>query len=184
MNAWLFVLRGHWPFVLAWVLAVSGLMPLASPAAAGRVGADAAPSSRFVEWPQSWDGVPIRPLAMTDIERRFSVRFPGAIARFTDGASRVFVMRHVTQPTRMLHPAVDCFRATGYRIQATRLERDSSSRLWRCFEAEREGERVRVCERIEGPQGEAFTDASSWFWAASFGSSVGPWKAVTVVEAL
>ena len=46
------------------------------------------------------------------------------------------------------------------------------------------GERLRVCERIEGADGAAFVDASAWFWAAASGRSIGPWRAVTVVESL
>lgn len=137
-----------------------------------------------------WDGAPLRPLALSDVEHRFAQRFPGRIARFTDDDARIFVMRHVTQPTRMLHPAVDCFRATGYRIDHARLEHDGQQRLWRCFEARRgdsgdAGEaNLRVCERIESAQGDAYTDASSWFWGAALGHSSGPWRAITVVEAL
>ena len=50
---------------------------------------------------------------MSEVEQRFAARFPGAIARFSDG-ERVIVLRHVERPTRMLHPAADCFRGLGY----------------------------------------------------------------------
>ena len=50
------------------------------------------------------------------IEERFARRFPGAIARFTDG-ERVLIVRQVTRPTRQLHPADDCFRAIGYTVE-------------------------------------------------------------------
>jgi hypothetical protein len=95
------------------------------------------------------------------------------------------VLRRVDAPTRMLHPAADCFRGLGHRIDAPRLERDAQGRLARCFVAVAPGgERLRVCERIEGRDGSAFVDASAWFWSAAFGRSAGPWLAVTVVEAL
>jgi len=145
---------------------------------------------RHVEWPHEWEGRALRPLALTEVEQRFAARFPGAIARFSDG-ERVLVLLRVTEPTRMLHPAADCFRGLGYRIERTQLERDTHARLWRCFEAQgRDGQRLRVCERIEPVEsanqaaGEAFVDASSWFWAAALGRSRGPWQAVTVVEAM
>jgi len=64
------------------------------------------------------------------------------------------------------------------------LHHDAQARLWRCFVAERNGERVRVCERIVDARGEGFVDASSWFWAATLGRSSGPWRAMTRVEAL
>jgi exosortase/archaeosortase family protein len=179
-------------------LVVAALLPFSAAS-----GAAPAAAPQHVEWPHAWDGHPIRPLALSAVEARFAKQFPGVVGRFTDG-HRVFVMRHVTQPTRMLHPAVDCFRATGYRIGATRLEHDAQQRLWRCFEADRSGERVRVCERIErierrpGDEASAdaasdamdreasaaFVDTSSWFWAAALGTSRGPWRAVTKVEAL
>ena len=114
---------------------------------------------------------------------RFAARFPGHIARLTDG-EQVVVMREVRQPTRMLHPVADCYRGLGYRIVQAQLEHDAQQRLWRCFVAERAGQRTRVCERIVDAQGQAFTDASSWFWAAQLGQSSGPWQAITVARSL
>jgi len=64
------------------------------------------------------------------------------------------------------------------------IRADAGDRLWRCFIAERDGERVRVCERIVDAHDQDFTDASSWFWAATLGRSTGPWRAMTRVEAL
>jgi hypothetical protein len=175
LEAW----RRHWPAAAALLFLLGALLPLALPQPDAHA---AAP--QHVEWPHEWDGRALRPLATTPVEQRFAARFPGAIGRFDDG-ERVLVLRSVTRPTRMLHPAADCFRGLGYRLAATRLERDARQRLWRCFEATApDGERLRVCERIESADGSAFVDASAWFWAASSGSSSGPWRAVTLVEAL
>jgi hypothetical protein len=135
------------------------------------------------EWPTEWDGRVLRPLAATDVDRRFAAHFPGSIARLTDG-HRQYVMRRVEAPTRMLHPASDCFRGSGYRIEAVRVERDTRAREWRCFEARRDGERVRVCERITDREGHAFTDTSAWFWFALLGRSSGPWVAVATAESV
>jgi hypothetical protein len=169
--------RIHWPALAALLLLLAALLPLAPPAAPGP--GTAAPP---VEWPVQWEGRTLRPLATSAVEQRFAARFPGAIARFTDG-ERVLVLREVRQPTRMLHPAADCFRGLGHRIGAARLEHDAHGRLWRCFESTApDGERLRVCERIEGTDGTSFVDASAWFWAALAGRSSGPWRAVTVVE--
>ena len=170
--------RRHWPAFAVLLLALAAALPLLS---APR----AAPVARHVEWPREWEGRALRPLALSEVEQRFAARFPGAIARFSDG-ERVLVLRRVSEPTRMLHPAADCFRGLGWRIQHTQLERDAQQRLWRCFEAEgRDGQRLRVCERIAADaDGSAFVDASSWFWAAVLGQSKGPWQAVTVVEAM
>lgn len=135
------------------------------------------------EWPVLWEGQPLRPLAMSPVETRFAARFPGHIVRMTDG-EQVLVLREVREPTRMLHPAADCYRAIGYSIAEARLEYDAHRQMWRCFIAERDGQRLRVCERIVDARGEAFTDASSWFWAAALGQSTGPWRAITIARAL
>jgi hypothetical protein len=157
------------------------LVLVACAAAAGFVPRAPAGAARGAEWPTEWDGRALRPLASGEVEQRFAARFPGAMARLTDG-ERQFVMREVREPTRMLHPATDCYRASGFRIDGARLEVDARQRRWRCFDATRGGERLRVCERIVGADGEAFTDSSSWFWAALLGRSRGPWQAVTTAE--
>ena len=92
------------------------------------------------------------------------------------------MLRRVDQPTRMLHPAQDCYRALGYRIADVRLEADAAQRRWRCFTAERDGRTWRVCERIVDTEGQAFTDTSAWFWAALLGRSTGPWQTITTAE--
>jgi hypothetical protein len=163
---------------LATLLVVCALVPLTRPSHAAADASSAAP-----EWPTAWEGRPLRPLALSAVEMRFAARFPGHIARLTDG-EQVLVLREVREPTRMLHPAVDCYRGLGYRIAQARLERDAADRLWRCFEAERDGKRLRVCERIVDAQGVAFTDASSWFWAAQLGQSNGPWQSITTARPL
>lgn len=132
-------------------------------------------------WPVDRDGQPLRPQALGEVEARFARAFPGRIARFTDGRE-VLVLRTVAQPTRLLHPAADCWRALGYRVARLRLEHDARGRLWRCFHAERAGSAPqRVCERIEDAAGGAFTDTSDWYWAGWSGRSTGPWTAVTRV---
>lgn len=156
-------LAEQWPRWLLLVLMSCALWPLA-----GRSHADAVHAAPPHEWPRTWQGVALRPLALTAVEQRFAERFPGHIGRFAADGS-VWVLRDVTQPTRALHPASDCFRGLGYRIEQTQLHRTDDSRLWRCFIAERGGERVRVCERIVDAQDQDFIDASSWFWAATLG---------------
>ena len=153
-----------------------------SAASAWHGGAQPPAHETFHEWPSEWDGAPLRPLTLGEVERRFADHFPGAIARMTDGR-QMLVMRHVETPTRMLHPAVDCYRALGYGITQARLEQDRHARLWRCFTAERQGgKKLRVCERITDADGVAFTDTSAWYWAAVSGHSKGPWQAVTLAQ--
>jgi hypothetical protein len=141
------------------------------------------PSRVSTELPAQWQGLPLRPLALSDMERRFAQRFPGTVARMTDG-ERVLVLRTVRQPTRMLHPAADCYKGLGYQISAEKLETTAGQGLWRCFTAQRAGRQVRVCEQIEDATGQTFTDASAWYWAAVAGQSTGPWRATTVARAL
>ena len=142
----------------------------------------AAPIAGFREWPSHWDGAPLRPMALGAVEQRFAERFPGAIARLTDGR-QTLVLREVNAPTRLLHPAADCYRALGYRIGEIRLQRDPRDRLWRCFVTEGPGgQKLRVCERIVDAAGTAFTDTSAWYWAAASGRSQGPWQAVTLAR--
>jgi exosortase/archaeosortase family protein len=173
-------LRGRLLVALAVLLATCALAPLAGLRNAFTA---TAPEPAATEWPREWKGRALRPLALDDVEARFASHFPGRIERLTDEES-VLVWREVRSPTRMLHPAADCYRGLGYRIADARLERDAEARLWRCFVAERDGRRVRVCERIEDARGASFTDASSWFWAAQLGRSTGPWHAITVATPL
>ena len=164
--------------------AYAGALLLCALAAAGlQWRAAEAVQAAAPEWPAQWDGRALRPMALSEVEQRFAARFPGSIARMTDG-HRQLVLRQVDQPTRMLHPAADCYRGLGYRIAAAHLETDAQQRRWRCFDAERGGARLRVCERIVDAKGEAFTDTSHWYWAALLGRSAGPWQAVTTAQAL
>lgn len=159
-------------------LAACALAPLAQRSAVGSTPDRAAP-----EWPNKWEGRAVRPLALSPVEARFAARFPGHITRLTDG-EQVLVLRTVHAPTRMLHPAADCYRGLGYRIEQAQLERDAHERLWRCFVAARDAQRLRVCERIVDARGQAYTDASSWFWGATLGQSTGPWQAITIARSL
>ena len=131
------------------------------------------------ELPTQWQGAPLRPLALSDVELRFARHFPGTVARMTDGR-QVLVLRTVMRPTRMLHPASDCYRGLGYRIHSEQLEVQADKQRWRCFVAQRSAKAVRVCERIEDAQGLGYTDTSAWYWASITGQSHGPWQAVTV----
>lgn len=170
----------QWPFALLALVLWCAMLPLAlTPNAQAQP--TAAPST---EWPAKWRGQVLQPLASSAVERRFATQFPGRIARFALADRSELVLREVIRPTRMLHPAADCWRGIGWQVRGARLVQDDGAALWRCFEAERDGERVRVCERIVDAQGQAFTDTSAWFWAASLGRSQGPWQAITHVEGL
>jgi hypothetical protein len=118
---------------------------------------------------------------LTTLEKRFASRFPGHIARFSDGR-HVWIVRVMNQPTRMLHPAADCFRGLGYEVEAPRVHGGAHERNWRCFAATKSGKRLNVCERIFDAKDGNWTDTSSWYWSAQLGMHGGPWWAVTQVE--
>jgi hypothetical protein len=142
-----------------------------------------APGAQAFEFPAQWQGRPLRPLALSEVEQRFARQFPGTLARLTDGRE-VLVLRAVQRPTRMLHPAADCYRGLGYAIAHEQLRLDAQQQLWRCFDATRAGQRLRVCERIVDAAGGGYTDASAWYWSALLGRSQGPWQAITVASPL
>lgn len=143
--------------------------------------------SNTVEWAEAqWvpqDAAPVR-LRLSELEERFAVRFPGHIARFADGRHE-WIVRVMDKPTRMLHPAADCFRGLGYEIAPPRVRIDRHGEQWRCFSASGKGKKLNVCERIFDANGGRWTDASSWYWAALLAEPLhpaGPWWAVTKVE--
>jgi exosortase/archaeosortase family protein len=160
-------------------LLLAMLWPLLAPATAAPT---ATPVSQ--EWPVQFEGRALRPLALSPVEQRFAADFPGQLGRFTDG-QRSIVLRQVLRPTRKLHPAEDCFRALGYRIEQTQLrQRSGVQGLQRCFVVSREGTQMQVCDYIEDAAGQSFSDTSAWYWSALSGRSAGPWQAVTVASPL
>jgi hypothetical protein len=169
------------------VLPLAGALPAVSGTAGSAPAAAAGARSSAIEWPTHFRGQPLTQLPPTALEARFAARFPGAVARFTDG-EQLLIVRHVRRATRLLHPASDCFRAAGYTVATARAAVDAQGVRWRCFVASRHGERLRVCERISerlGEDGEAgWTDVSAWFWDAQFRHGAGAWWALTVVTPL
>jgi len=107
--------------------------------------------------------------------------FPGSVAHFRSGSAR-YVFRWVTEPTRRLHPARHCYRASGYETDHEKVCIRGDGQRYGCFTAERAGRRVRVSERIYDENGGGWTDVSAWYWAAVFGRSQGPWWVVTIAE--
>ncbi|HJY39357.1 MAG TPA: hypothetical protein VJ299_17910 [Steroidobacteraceae bacterium] len=118
-------------------------------------------------------------LPLSARERTFLSGFPGAVARFTDG-ERDIVMRWVTQPTRRLHPAEDCYRGLGYTVSPPRIVVDNDGGRWRCFAASREDAAHEVCEQVQDLEGRRWTDVSAWYWAAVLERSRSPWLVTTV----
>ncbi len=157
--------RGGGAFLLAACLAA--LAPLApSPA-------PAVPAVDFPGWWKSFEGRPLRQLTVSEQEQRF---FPGHVGRFSDGR-REIVLRFFGERTRKLHSSADCLRGLGYQVTPLPLVRGPEGELWSSFEATRGSERLRLRERIFGPEG-SWPDISQWYWNAGDG----PWWAVTVCE--
>lgn len=139
-------------------------------------------STTQIAFPTEFEGRTLRDLGLSDRERAFLVDFPGQIGRFTDG-EREIIIRHVTEATRMLHPADDCFKAVGYTTAPLPVKVDAANSRWACFSAIKNKDNLRVCERIEDKKGREWTDVSSWYWAV-WGSDRGDWWAYTVAEHL
>ena len=118
-------------------------------------------------------------LPLTPFENRFAADFPGAIARFSDGRT-VWIVRHLNQPTRKLHPSFDCFRSLGYNVDQPKVIRQENGVHWRCFIAEK-GRKLKVCERIFDAAGGEWTDVSAWYWNTAFQTGSNEWWAVTEV---
>ena len=157
--------------------AVAALMPFLSARSESSGNASAI---TFPGWPAEFQGKTLTPLPLTELEQRFSADFPGKIGRFTDG-KREFVVRWVTEATRKLHPASDCFQGLGYTVKPLPVHRDEQGSLWSSFAATKDNNRLRVYERIHSDSGETWTDASSWYWAA-LRHGDGGWWAITIAE--
>lgn len=134
------------------------------------------------EWPAHFEGKPLRALPLNALEQSFAAGFPGRMARFTDGR-REIILRWVSEDTRKLHPASDCFRGAGYTVTPQPAIVDAQGARWGSFTATRGGQRLEVRERIYDTSNQQWTDVSAWYWAAATGQSRGPWWAVTLATA-
>lgn len=135
----------------------------------------------FPGWPSTYDGRPIRQVALTAREGGFLRDFPGRIARFTDG-EREIIIRWVSAPTRTLHSAAACMKGKGCAIMPLLPRRDSEGKSWYEFLAKSNGESIHVSECITDPDGRSWGEPSAWYWDALLGRSQGPWWAITVAE--
>ncbi|MES2932555.1 MAG: hypothetical protein V4805_03600 [Pseudomonadota bacterium] len=173
--------------LFAALLLLCALWPLVVPWLHPRAAAVAEKNQAAPEWAEAqWlphNGTRIQ-LPLSALEQRFARQFPGHIGRFTDGRQE-WIVRVMDQPTRMLHPASDCFRGMGYEVATAHVRLDQRGQHWRCFKATRHGKTLKVCERIFNAHGAQWTEASSWYWSALLNTqanSGGPWWAVTQVE--
>jgi hypothetical protein len=140
------------------------------------------PGSAQPSWPDEFEGSALERVALSARDQRFARNFPGQVGSFTADGKRV-LLRRIERATRELHPAADCYRGLGYDIQHLPIHVDPAGRFWSRFEAVRGSERVLVRERIFTAAGGSWSDVSSWYWSALWGSSPGPWFSATVAEA-
>ena len=159
--------------------AIAALMPFV--AARFQAPATGAAAVTFPGWPSTFEGKTLTPLPLKEMEKTFASDFPGQIARFSDG-EREIIVRWVTEATRKLHPASDCFQGLGYTVKPLAAYRDRSGSLWASFAATKAGERLVVYERINSDSGETWTDVSAWYWSALRHEGSGSWWAITVAE--
>jgi len=167
---------------IRWLLlsvVLAAIAPLFPPHPVGAAAAAAA--AAMPEWPHEFEGRPLTRVAFTADQTRLLRDFPGAAARFSDG-ERDLLMRWVTQPTRRLHPAEDCYRGWGFDVAAAKIRVDRDGRRWRCFEVKRGGLTRRVCEQIRDMEGSQYTDVSSWYWDATLQRTQAPWLVITVAS--
>ncbi len=163
--------------VTFWIAcAVVAVLPLVAPTG-NRISRPVA----FPGWPATFEGCPLVPAPLTEFDRSVAARFPGQIGRFHLDR-RVVLIRWLAEPSRGLHPAMDCFRGSGYQVRPLPVWEAPNGSRWGCLHAERGTERLRIRERLIDAAGGSWTDVSSWYWAALLGRSRGPWWAVTVVE--
>lgn len=137
-------------------------------------------SNSFQKFPTEFENLPLKEIALSERETYFLQDFPGEIKRFTDGR-REIIVRYVTEATRKLHPAKDCFEAIGFQTAPLPLKIASDGKHWACFSAKNKTESLRVCERISDAKGGEWTDVSAWYWSA-FTETNGEWLAYTVAE--
>jgi hypothetical protein len=174
----------HVAFIVA--LLAAGLAPLFASTGTR------APAEDFPGWPTHFEGRSLQALPLSDAERRFERDFPGRLGRFTDG-QREIVIRWVSQPTRKLHPASDCFRGSGYRVAPMPID-IVNGEPWSRFDARREHEHWRIREAIIEDAGveragiddrrRRWTDVSSWYWAAMRDSRGRRWWSFTVASSM
>lgn len=169
--------RSHVYYLIA--CAIAALMPFVS--ARFETPESSAAVVTFPGWPGTFAGKTLTPLPLNETEKRFATGFPGRIGRFSDG-EREIIIRWVTEATRKLHPASDCFQGLGYSVKPLAAHRDENGLLWASFAATKGNERLRVYERIHSDSGESWTDVSAWYWSALRHEGSGSWWAMTVAE--
>ncbi len=137
-----------------------------------------------INWPEKIDGKVLKEVPVYNENKKlksFLADFPGQVKVFNDG-KRIYIIRYVRKTTRKLHPASDCYRAAGYKVEYQPMIIKSAGEHWSSFKASRADREVMVRERITDSLGNQWTEPSAWYWSALKNETKAPWWGITVEE--
>ncbi|MGY8640942.1 MAG: archaeosortase/exosortase family protein [Verrucomicrobiales bacterium] len=138
-------------------------------------------STAAIQFPETFENEHLIPIPLSETEQRFASAFPGEIGVFKTTTGTRIILRHVEKPTRKLHSSADRLRASGYHLKNHFSETLNGWTHWKATHPD--WGTWQVHEQISETQSaKNWSDISSWFWAASFKKTKGPWLAVTVME--
>jgi len=134
-----------------------------------------------IDWPESEQGIWLEPVALPKEQAAFLENFPGAVRVYHAGES-IWIYRWVTRPTRQVHPAADCYRASGWETRSQGQVTSPDGTRWSLTIAERGVREIEIHEQIRDQEGAKWTEPSQWFWEALLGPSEGPWWVVSRIQ--
>lgn len=137
-------------------------------------------TSAFPGWPTHYEKRAIAVVPPAPEDAWLSRQFPGRMARFSDG-DRQIVLRWVAGPTRLLHPASQCFRGAGYTIGPAAMRHADAGAAKSCFRASKNGVAFVICERVFAGA-RSWPDVSAWYWHALLNSTPSGYWAIVEVE--
>ncbi len=137
--------------------------------------------------PGTFFGRELHPVELTEAEERFYAGFPGIVRKYAIGNGEEVLFRYIERPTRMLHPASECYKAGGAKltypgpVDYAVPELSARPLEWSRFEADYGNSRYEVHETVLSLDGDrSYRDIPEWFWkCAAGGEDEGPWLAVT-----
>jgi hypothetical protein len=167
----------------AFTCVVVSLIPLFQ---GGSKGIEKRPTYAFIN---SFQGAGLHPVPMKKAEKDFYSGFPGQTGYYSiDGRpGESLFLRYTEQPTRMLHSAEGCYKASGFEIEFTDnvvlqvAELGNDPIEWSQFRSvDRQNHfLVRQCV-LSLSTGRSYSDIPAWYWQTNFTSDdPGPWLAVT-----
>lgn len=132
--------------------------------------------------PEALSNESLSQVEMPERHKPFLKDFPGTVKLFRNPDNSLLVVKFIKTATRKVHPASDCYKGAGYKIEWEPIEIKESGSAWSHFLAIKGQTRLSVKERIIDSQGNQWTDASSWYWSALLGETKAPWWGITLEE--